>query len=120
MQINFYNTEDESLFHENKTADCHNTLFFILQQRRFFAKLLSLQTGWGESCKALLIQLGTMKDLKEAYLVGFEWTKSSQSYSVECKSCNGCSSYQEAQWQGDLPQGFSQEGFLGACQVLIV
>ena len=74
----------------------------------------------GESCKALLIQLGTMKDLKEAYLVGFEWTKSSQPYSVEYKSCNGCSSYQEAQWQGDLPQGFSQEGLLGACQVLIV
>lgn len=76
--------------------------------------------GWGESCKALLIQLGTMKDLKEAYLLGFEWTKSSQPYSVECKSCNACSSYQEAQWQGDLPQGFSQDVFLGACQVLIV
>lgn len=119
MQINFYNTEDESLFHENKTADCHNSLLFILLQRRFFAKLLSLQMGWGESCKSLLILLGTMKDLKEAYLVGFEWTKSLQPYSVESKSCNGCSSYQ-AQWQCDLPQGFSQEGVLGACQVLIV
>ena len=120
MQINFYNTEDESLFHENKTANCHNTLLFILQQRRVICKIVIFADGLGESCKALLIQLGTMKDLKEAYLVGFEWTKSSQPYSVECKSCNGCSSYQEAQWQGDLPQGFSQEGFLGACQVLIV
>ena len=120
MQINFYNTEYESLFHENKTANCHNTLLFILQQRRVICKIVIFADGLGESCKALLIQLGTMKDLKEAYLVGFEWTKSSQSYSVEYKSCNGCSSYQEAQWQGDLPQGFSQEGLLGACQVLIV
>ena len=55
-----------------------------------------------------------MKDLKEAYLFGFEWTKSLQPYSVECKSCNDYSSYQEAQWQGDLPQGFRQEGLLGA------
>ena len=119
MQINFYNTEDESLFHENKTANCHNSLLFILLQRRVFCKIVIFADGLGESCKALLIQLGTMKDLKEAYLVGFEWTKSLLPYSVECKSCNGCSSYQ-AQWQGNLPQGFSQEGFLGACQVLIV
>ena len=76
--------------------------------------------GWGRVVRLFSYYLGTMKDLKEAYLVGFEWTKFLQPYSVECKSCNGCSSYQEAQWQGDLPQGFSQEGLLGVCQVLIV
>ena len=87
----------------------HSSLF--CSNGELFAKLLSLQTGWGESCKALLILLGTMKDLKEAYLVGFEWTKSLQPYSVESKSCNGCSSIKRLSGRVICRKGSAKKDF---------